>query len=104
MCFQKTWFFRDFPTLDGSRIYSTPREDLDGPLHKRKTKSEKKNFGLGKGGLPLRPKMSYDHLVISSTSLYRAEIFCQKRISLGSFISKNASPNGRVLKAVNQLK
>ena len=55
MCFQKTWFFRDFLTLDGSRIYSTLREDLDGPLHKRKKKSEKKKFsGWERGGVPLR--------------------------------------------------
>ncbi len=38
MCFQKTWFFRDFPILNGSSFYSTPREDLDAPLHKRKKK------------------------------------------------------------------
>ncbi len=52
MYLQKTWFFRDYPTLDGSDFYSTSRGDLDTPLYKNKNKSKKKIFGLGKGGSP----------------------------------------------------
>ena len=55
MVSKKTWFFRDFPTWDGSDIYSTPRGDLDRPLYEILKKSKKTFFLLGKGGgVPLR--------------------------------------------------
>jgi hypothetical protein len=49
---QKSWFFRDFPTLDGSDFYSSPRGDLDTPLYEKKTESKRQNFWRGKGGSP----------------------------------------------------
>ena len=54
MGLQKTWFFRDFPTLGGSDFYSTHRGDLDTSLHEKKQKSKKSFFGSGKGGVPLK--------------------------------------------------
>jgi hypothetical protein len=53
-------FFRDFPTLDGSDFYSSPRGDLDTPLYEKKNKIEKTKFlAWERGGVPLSNQDSY---------------------------------------------